>query len=346
MKLSGEQIELRDVTRRFLAERVSPQYLRGRIEGGIRSDEAFISSLQDLGLDEGFGGDSPVFSLEELALIAHECGYALVPEPITERLVCSAVFPRYLGERERSEYQERYAALPSALAPNACSSVAMDGTGGTVSGAVAWAWGAEGAGSLITFADTPEGRRAVVVPLNQPGVGVEAATALDLTTALTRITLSSAHALVVSREASVALEDAVEVLKASEAAGVCERVVTMTCEYVKTREQFGRPIGAFQAIQQKLADIHAAAESLKSLSRFAAWASIHSESQRALTCRAAVLHASEVAPRVCEVAIQCHGGIGFTWEYDLHLYLRRAKTIQAAFAMSERRAAELLERTA
>lgn len=346
MKLSSEQSELRDVLRRFLADRAGSQYLRARILVGGRSDPAFVTGLQELALEDGFSGDAPVFSLQELALVAHECGYALTPEPIAERLLCSAILPRMLEERERVEYLGRYAASLSGFAPSSCSSVAMDGSGGAVSGSVAWAWGLEGASRVITFANTPEGRRAIVVPLNQPGVVVDPVPALDLTAALTRVSLLSAQALVISRAATSAVEDAIEVLKASEAAGICERVVSMTCEYVKTREQFGRPVGSFQAIQQKIADIYAASESLTSLSRFAAWASIHSPNQRALTCRAAVLSAADIAPRVCEVAMQCHGGIGFTWEYDLHLYLRRARTIQAAFALTETRATELLERVA
>jgi alkylation response protein AidB-like acyl-CoA dehydrogenase len=149
-------------------------------------------------------------------------------------------------------------------------------------------------------------------------------------------------ALVLSVETSQALEDVLEAIKASEAAGICDRVIQMSVEYAKTREQFGKPIGSFQAVQQKLADAYASSEALSSLSRFAVWACCHAPDQRHLTARAAISMAADVAPKICETAIQSHGGIGFTWEYDLHLYLRRAKTLQAAFALDEARINDLL----
>jgi alkylation response protein AidB-like acyl-CoA dehydrogenase len=135
---------------------------------------------------------------------------------------------------------------------------------------------------------------------------------------------------------------AIEVLKASEVSGLCQRVLQMTTEYVKTRNQFGVPIGSFQAIQQKLAQVYAESEALASLCRFAAWSFSASPEQRRLTSRAAALKAAELGVQVCEVAIQCHGGIGFTWEYDLHLFLRRAQMVRAAFGISESRADELI----
>lgn len=346
MRLSSDQSELREIVRRFFNERVPSEYLRSRIAGGVRRDPAFFTSLAELGLEEGFGGDAPVFSLEELSLIAHECGYALVPEPIVEQLLCSTILPRLMNESERRAFGTEFAASVTGIAASSCSALRLDPVGGTVSGSIEWAWGGESAERIVAFADTPEGRRAVILLLNQKGVGLEAATSLDLTAALVRVSAQPVKALVCCKETTAAIEDALEALKASEAAGICDRVVSMTCEYVKTREQFGRPVGSFQAVQQKLADLHAASESLQSLSRFAAWASVHAPSQRALTSRAAVLHGCETAPRVCEGAIQCHGGMGFTWEYDLHLYLRRAKTIQAAFGLSEARASELLGRVA
>jgi len=346
MRLSSEQNELREIVRRFFSEKVSSEYLRRRISGAVRRDDRFLTGLAELGLEEGFGGESPVFTLDDLALIAHECGYALVPEPVVEHLLCSAIIPRLMSDSERAEYCGAFNASVTGLAASSCCKLVLDPAMVTVSGAVAWAWGVEAAGRMVAFAETPAGRRAVVFLLGQAGATCEPTSALDLTAALNRVAVQSAKALVCSSETTSAIEDALETLKAAEAAGMCERVVGMTCDYMKTREQFGRPIGSFQAIQQKLADLHAINESLQSLSRFAAWAAIHAPSQRSLTSRAAVLHACEAGPRVCEGAIQCHGGIGFTWEYDLHLYLRRAKTIQSAFALSEARAAELLQRVA
>ncbi|MFN5063803.1 MAG: acyl-CoA dehydrogenase family protein [Pseudomonadota bacterium] len=93
---------------------------------------------------------------------------------------------------------------------------------------------------------------------------------------------------------------------------------------------------------QKLAQAHAETEALASLCRFAAWSFNSSSEQRRLTANAAILKAADLGPQVCETAIQCHGGIGFTWEYDLHLYLRRAKATQAAFGIRDHSANELI----
>ena len=93
-----------------------------------------------------------------------------------------------------------------------------------------------------------------------------------------------------------------------------------------------------------MADAYAQQEALGALARFAAWSIDHSPEQSALTARAAIALATTVGPGVIEACLQAHGGIGFTWEYDLHLYLRRAQATRAAFAMTSERDSELLER--
>jgi alkylation response protein AidB-like acyl-CoA dehydrogenase len=165
---------------------------------------------------------------------------------------------------------------------------------------------------------------------------------LDLTQAVTKVELAAAAAEAFSTVDSELFDALCEATKACELAGVSERAIEMTVQHVKTREQFGVPVGGFQAIQQQLADAFAKSQALGALARFAAWAATKSPEQRLLTARSAAVYAAEVAPAVCETAIQCHGGIGFTWEYDLHLYLRRAKLIQTALARSAVRVGELL----
>jgi acyl-CoA dehydrogenase len=196
---------------------------------------------------------------------------------------------------------------------------------------------------LLAFADTDTGRRAIIAPLNDPSLFIRRqAPSLDLTASLNSIELKSAAAEFLSKAGSRDLDLLISVIKASEVSGICQRVIEMTVEYVKTRSQFGAPIGSFQAIQQKLAQIYAESEALNSLCRFAAWSFFDSEEQRELTARAAIFKASEVGVPVCESALQCHGGIGFTWEYDLHLFLRRAKALQAAFGINEKSAEALI----
>ena len=117
----------------------------------------------------------------------------------------------------------------------------------------------------------------------------------------------------------------------SELAGIAARIVEMTVEYVKTREQFGKPIGSFQAIQHKLSDMHLRAEQIGSLGRFASWCVDNDSSQLVDAALAAKGMAGEYVPWIVEQSIQVHGGIGFTFEYDVHHYLRRALLLSRSF---------------
>lgn len=137
------------------------------------------------------------------------------------------------------------------------------------------------------------------------------------------------------------LELAECVLCAAELCGLGQVVVALSLEYVKTREQFNRPVGTFQAIQHKLADMHLAVEQGLALTRFAARCFDENDPQFGSAAMAAKLFAAENIPKVIEDAIQAHGGIGFTFEHDLHLYLRRAKA-QAQVGNDTKELAQLL----
>jgi alkylation response protein AidB-like acyl-CoA dehydrogenase len=344
VQITQDQVELKDLVRRFFAEKVTPEYLRGRLADATRHDPKLLEALGELGLDEGFGADGAPFSFVELALVAEEAGRVLLPEPLVERLFGSRLAPRLLASSDAAAYRTIISESDTvALAPTACCQIRQAETG-SASGEVSWAFGLEGAGKLVAFGNSSGAQRVVLTTIAAPSVEVSHRSSLDLTVALSSAVLNNAEVVALSPEGSALIEDCVEILKASEVFGVCERVVEMACEYVKTREQFGVPVGGFQAIQHKLADIYAQTEALGAICRFASWAVEHSPEQRRLTARAAVSHAATIGSQVCEVALQCHGGIGFTWEYDLHLYLRRAKAIESAFPFSEARADEILER--
>jgi alkylation response protein AidB-like acyl-CoA dehydrogenase len=118
---------------------------------------------------------------------------------------------------------------------------------------------------------------------------------------------------------------------AAELSGICSRVVEMTAEYSKTRKQFGKPLASFQAVQHKLSDMLMWSEQISSLGRFAAWAVDNDRAQFIPSATAVFGYAAEFAPKLVETSIQLHGGIGFTWEYPLHLYLRRTKSLVSLF---------------
>jgi alkylation response protein AidB-like acyl-CoA dehydrogenase len=113
---------------------------------------------------------------------------------------------------------------------------------------------------------------------------------------------------------------------AAEMVGTARRIFDMSLAYAKEREQFDRPIGSFQAIQHKLADMSLALERSTSAVQYAAMTCDAATADRALVCHSAKAAAGEAARRILKDGAQIHGGIGYTWEHDLHLYLRRATT--------------------
>ena len=134
-------------------------------------------------------------------------------------------------------------------------------------------------------------------------------------------------------DAGPALEDLLDrarVALVAEMTGVAARVLDLSVAYARTREQFGRPIGSFQAIQHKCADMLLRVENLRSAAWYAAWAIDEGEPDARAAARMAKAYASEACSQVAGEGIQIHGGLGYTWEQDLHLYYKRAKADEVA----------------
>jgi alkylation response protein AidB-like acyl-CoA dehydrogenase len=114
-----------------------------------------------------------------------------------------------------------------------------------------------------------------------------------------------------------------------EAVGIGSKALELAIEYAKSREQFGRPIGVYQAVSHQLADTYVETELARSLAYWAAWCVAEGDEQAAVACAAAKSYTADAAVAACERSIQVHGGIGFTWEHVLHTYYKRALWIQA-----------------
>jgi alkylation response protein AidB-like acyl-CoA dehydrogenase len=117
--------------------------------------------------------------------------------------------------------------------------------------------------------------------------------------------------------------------------GAARRCLDMSVEYAKVREQFGQLIGSFQAIRHKCAEMLMEVENSHSAVYYAAWALEAGAEDAAMAASVAKSYVSESARRVCGESIQAHGGIGFTWEYDLHLFFKRAKSLEVMFGDAE-----------
>ncbi len=124
---------------------------------------------------------------------------------------------------------------------------------------------------------------------------------------------------------------AASVALSAEMCGGAQRVLDMTVEYAKLRETFGKPIGSYQGVKHKCADMMVEVENAKSLTYYAAWAFDERDPEAPLAVAMAKAYASDASRKVANAGIQLHGGIGMTWEHDLHLYMKRAKASEVAF---------------
>jgi alkylation response protein AidB-like acyl-CoA dehydrogenase len=171
------------------------------------------------------------------------------------------------------------------------------------------------------------GRHYLVEP-GAAGVRVEPAHALDPSRRLFTVHLDGAegHLLAAGDEAALARAyDVVAVATAAESVGVAQRAMEMAVEYAKDRKQFGRPIGAYQAVSHQCAQMLLETEGARSTVLYAAWALDHEPSSGPLAAAMAKAYAGDAGWRVPAAALQVHGGIGFTWEHDLHLWLKRGR---------------------
>lgn len=322
-----EEKALQDTVRRLLEGEVNSAYLRRRIESPTVNDEALWQKINELGIFSHFSSEGEG-TFRELGDLAYECGRVLVPLPLWQSVLFGS---RRLG---KGDQDKKLAADISAgkahVIGTFCDKVKPNSelTLELVSCAAS-------ASHLMILAD-----KAYLLELKD--AHVEAQPSLDLTQNLFKVTFNSKKLKVLSSIDNGQIKLMTKVLYACELSGLCSRVVEMTNGYVKTRKQFGVAIGAFQAVAHRLADMYVQTEAMWALARFAAWAVDRSPEQSNFSALAALANATQVASQIVEGAIQLHGGIGFTWEFDLHLYLRRAKAIEALWGMKEEGYDELI----
>jgi alkylation response protein AidB-like acyl-CoA dehydrogenase len=156
--------------------------------------------------------------------------------------------------------------------------------------------------------------------------------AMDRTRELGVLEFSGRPALAIGDEAAAALVlDRAATALSAEMLGAADRVLAMTVEYAKDRVQFGKPIGSFQAVKHMLADALVDVEGMRSTVYYAAWCAAADDGERSLAASMAKSWCSDASRRVMATGLQVHGGIGFTWEHDMHLYLKRAQLDQVSF---------------
>jgi alkylation response protein AidB-like acyl-CoA dehydrogenase len=362
-----EHTELRATLRRFFETRSPEAAVRKAIDSKPGYDTelwrqmADQMGLQGLGLPENYGGSG--FGAHETTIVFEELGRALVPSPFFPTIALAAQLLLAVGDEEPNK---KY--LPGIARGDLLATVAIAEPNGSwdcrdtsdvtaverdgqwwLSGEKSTVLSADVAG-LILVVTVEDGAASVyAVDPAAHGVTVVALSALDLTRRQSKVRFDSAPATLIGRrgqaaDAFAAMLDRAAVALAAEQAGAAGHLMQLSVDYAKVRHQFGKPIGAFQAIKHKLADMAFDVERMDSIVRHAATAAAIDSPELPVIASTAKVFCSEAFFRVAAEAIQVHGGIGFTWEHQAHLYFRRAKSSEYLLGSPVRHREALLQR--
>jgi alkylation response protein AidB-like acyl-CoA dehydrogenase len=354
--LSKPEQMLRESAREVFARQCPLPRVRALMGSPSAFDAGLWQAIAEQGwigmhLPESAGGLG--LGLVELAVVAEETGRACVPGPFLATLWAATLLAYLDNPAEPSRYLEPIMtgdlrATVALLEPEGSWDprdvrlpVAAEAGGERfrASGRKLWVLDAADAG-LIVCIGRLDGEL-IIFPVRSDTLGVTltATPALDATRKLyqldlTETAVAAGEVLACGEPAQRALERSIQtatVAVAAELVGIAQRVLEMTVDYARTRQQFDRPIGAFQAVQHQCADMLLWTESARSAAYYAAWALSTGAPDAARAVAVAKAYASDAARDICHRAVQVHGGIGFTWEHDLHLYLKRAMAGAALF---------------
>jgi alkylation response protein AidB-like acyl-CoA dehydrogenase len=350
---SDTEDALRDSVRHLFADRCPPDALNRAYDAapqdfsGIWRTLAAELGVAGLLVPESLGGAGA--SAREAAVVMEEIGRAVAPVPFLSSAVLATVALLAAGDTETVPALARgelTAALvvPLSTAPGdpiAGLDIGADGLTGTVTSVA----GAAEADVLVVPATGPGGPELHTVPKAGAGVEVSPMLALDMTRPLASVRFSGAASSRIG-PADSALAEALNTgsaLLASEQLGIAQWCFETTLAYAKQRKQFGRAIGSYQAIKHRLADLWFEVGAATSAARHAADTCARGDEDASVAAAVAQAYCSGIAVHAAEECVQLHGGIGMTWEYPAHLYLKRAKSDQLAFGTAYRHRARLAE---
>jgi alkylation response protein AidB-like acyl-CoA dehydrogenase len=303
---SDEQQEIQRTARELLAARYTPAKLRELAES--RSyDDAIWSEIRELGwpgiaIPEEYGGQG--LGMVELVILCEELGYVCAPSPFLSNAIAGLVISEGGNDTQRARW------LPGIASGEALGAAALDPN------------------DPALVADA-EGAAVLVLPVGDDGGVVEAKEAeieplelIDATRSYARVGARDAEPMLVETGLYRGM-----VAVAGELVGLSQKALEMAVAYAKEREQFGRPIGSYQAVSHRCANMLYDVEEARSLTYYAAWCADAEPESVMLAAHMAKARASDTATSVTNAALQVFGGIGFTWEHDLHFLLKRAEVM-------------------
>ena len=362
---SEEQQALRDQARKFLADRAAPARVRRILESDEPYDRELWRGMAELAwmgtaIPESHGGAG--FGYLELCVLAEELGRSLAPTPFSSSVYLATEALLLAGSPEQQKRWLPRLALgeaigcfalaegPRAPHPGHLTTLARDGR---LSGTKLPVPDGDVADFAIVAAKAAEGPPAAVslylVELGAGGVTRAPVATVDPTRSHARITFEGAAAEPLGPAGAgwplvERLLDRAAVLVAFEQVGGAQAALEMARDYALGRFAFGRPIGSFQAIKHKLADVYVAVELARSNAYYAAWALSTEAAELPVAAAAARVAASEAFFHAAKENIQTHGGMGFTWEFDCHMYYRRAKLLALTLGSTARWKDKLITR--
>jgi alkylation response protein AidB-like acyl-CoA dehydrogenase len=347
--VSAEQEELRASVRRFLADRAPMSRVRELMETADGIDRAVWDQagsqlgLMGLAIPEEYGGAG--FSFAEQAIVLEELGAALYTGPYLASAVLAAT--ALLASQDEGARRDL---LPGIASGETIATLAFtedegswdpgsarltarkDGQDWRLDGHKSFVPDGHAAGLILVVATTDAGLSLFAVEAGTATAGLTRASlpTLDQTRKLARLEFAGVSARLIGApgDATAILDrtlDVAAIALAAEQLGGAQRSLDMTVDYAKVRHQFGRPIGSFQAIKHRCADLLLEVESLRSAVQYAAAAVAEGSPEVPVLAPMLKAYASETYFHVAAESIQMHGGIGFTWEHDAHLYFKRAK---------------------
>ncbi len=323
---TDDQRDIQRTARDLLGERARPERVREHAESG-RMDTELWRELCELGwpgiaISEEHGGGG--LGLIELGILCEELGRSLAPVPFLPSAMAAAVIEHGGSPEQRGRW------LPSLASGESIGALgtALDGTAEFVIG---------GADAQVIVLIEDDGSARV---LAADEAEVSPLASIDPTRSAARVSAEDGGELLA--DGCAGLGRAL-VAVSSELVGVCDRALAMTVEYVKERKQFGVPVGAYQAVSHRCAQMLLETEKARSTAAFAAWTADSDPERLAEAAAMAKAAASDAGREVTASAIQAHGGIGFTWEADVHWLYKRAQVDAVLLGGAGRHRARLAE---
>jgi len=352
---SEEQEMLRQSVRDFLGAECPMTYVRQMMEDERGYSEDQWRKMAELGwtgliVPEAHGGAG--LNMVDMVVALEEMGKVVMPGPFFASVILGGIAIELGGSAAQ---QQRY--LPGLADGTIKATLAQveesgrwdadgialpataAGGGFKLSGTKLFVHDAHNADILIVPVRTGDGITMLIVDAKATGVTIRVLKTMDQTRKLCEVQFNGVAA---GKDAVLGevgkgwalldrLVDRAKVALCAEMCGGAQKVLDMSVEYAKVREQFGKPIGSFQAIQHKCANMMVQVESAKSATYYAAWAVANDVPEAHLAACMAKAYCSDAYRFVAAEGIQIHGGIGFTWEHDMHLYFKRAKGSEVTF---------------